>query len=78
MTTDPDRREVATDATKSNDMRTADVVNGENPDDSTSQAPSDHADQARHPVMQTELRGRFHHEGGRPQETRDLEGDLPA
>jgi uncharacterized protein with NAD-binding domain and iron-sulfur cluster len=56
MTSDPIRRDVSIDATRSDEMRTADVVNGESSDDPTSRVPSDQADLARHPVMRTEGR----------------------
>lgn len=76
MTTDQDRRNVATDAVKSNDMRTADLANGENPDDSTSRALSDNAERGTAAGDADRVEGRrSFHEGRRPHETPDLEGE---
>ncbi|MGZ5379787.1 MAG: hypothetical protein ACXWZR_16695 [Mycobacterium sp.] len=79
MTTDPDRRDVADDANESNDMRAADVANGENPDDPTSQAQSNHPDRGTAPGDADRVAAEgLSHGGGHPQETRDLDGGLPA
>lgn len=79
MTTEPNRRNMATDGIKSNDMRTADVANGENPDDSTSHALSDDADRGTASGDADRVAGsRSSHEGRRLHDTRDHEGDDPA